>query len=122
MHWVQKDVSFGDLGLVFPYKIHFPSGFKHTTANDAQRTFDSDRKDQRIVTPNAPSKLKIMVFHDSFFVSMEPYFHHFFQSTHQLASPIDFQLIEKEKPDVVFLQIVERNVSSFLNLVQPAQK
>ena len=122
VHWIQKEVRFGDLGLVFPYKMPFPSGIRHTTTNDAQRTFNSDRKDQKVITPNAPSKLKIMVFHDSFFVSMEPYFHHYFQSTHQLARFMDYELIEKEKPDVVFFQIVERNVSSFLNLVPPTHK
>lgn len=120
-HWIQKEITFGDLGLVFPYEMPFPAGIRHTTTYDAQHTFDPDRKDRRFVSPKAPSKLKILVFHDSFFASMEPYFHYFFHETHQLAASIDFELVEKEKPQIVFYQIVERNISSFLDLPSPVR-
>ena len=119
LNWVQKDVSFGDLGLVLPYKISFPLGIRHTFAEDAQHTFDADRRDRRIRNPDAVSKKKILVFHDSFFISMEPYFHHYFQETHQCAFPINYQMINKEMPDVVILQIVERNSKSILNMGIP---
>ena len=108
MPWIQKDVSFGDLGLALPYKNPFPLGIQHTFAEDAQHTYDADRKERRIRNPDAVSKKKILVFHDSFFISMEPYFHHYFQETHQCAFGIDFDLIDRERPDVVVWEIVER--------------
>ena len=120
--WIEKEVSFGDLKLVFPYKVHFPAGIAHTTTYDVQHTFDLEKRDRRFITPEAPSKLKIMVFHDSFFISMEPYFHHFFCETHQVARTIDYGLIEKERPNIVFFQVVERNADSLLTLTDPPQE
>ena len=114
MSWIQKDVSFGDLGLALPYKNPFPLGIRHTFAEDAQHTYDADRKERRIRNPAAVSKKKILVFHDSFFISMEPYFHHYFQETHQCAFGIDFDLIDRERPDVVVWEIVERYIRLIL--------
>lgn len=56
---------------------------------------------------NAPN---VMVFRDSFFTSIVPMFAETFKNTIYIKSKPDNKVIEKEKPDIVIMEIVERNI------------
>ena len=60
--------------------------------------------------------LKVLIFRDSFSSAMEKYLAESFGETVFIwSSIIDKKLIEKEKPDLVIHEIIERNIDVLLN-------
>ena len=60
--------------------------------------------------------LKVLIFRDSFSSAMEKYLTESFGETVFIwSSIIDKDLIEKEKPDIVIHEIIERNIDVLLN-------
>lgn len=61
--------------------------------------------------------LKIIIFHDSFMNGMMHYFsEHFRKCIYVHQFQIDYGLVEKEKPDIVLLEINERYLQKLLNI------
>jgi len=60
---------------------------------------------------------RIVVYHDSFFLAMEPFLYDSFSRVISFYSrQIDRALIEREKPQVVLVEIVEREIADLANL------
>lgn len=75
------------------------------SANDLFKDYDisAELKDEKVIDK------KIMVFHDSFGTLLNPYFRRSFSDSIFIASPtLNYDLIEKEKPDIVIWEMVER--------------
>lgn len=122
--WKMEPVTFGDLGRAhLPYNALFPdNGMNIATTRDVQLAFSAEKRVQHSFNPAAPSSRKLIVFHDSFFVPVQPYFRYFFREVHFYANAEpDYWQIEKEKPDMVILQIVERNIQTLLRLSLPPE-
>ena len=62
------------------------------------------------------NKFKILVFHDSFFNGMSKFFKESFGETVFVWSDLQFGLVEKEKPDILIYERVERDIDMLLNL------
>ncbi len=64
--------------------------------------------------------LKVLIFRDSFCTAMEKYLVESFGETVFIwSSVIDKNLIQKEKPDIVIHEIIERNIDLLLNFDVP---
>jgi len=64
--------------------------------------------------------LKVLIFRDSFSTAMEKYLAESFGETiFIMSSIIDKDLIQKEKPDIVIHEIIERNIDVLLNFDFP---
>ncbi len=60
---------------------------------------------------------RIVIYHDSFFLAMEPFLYDSFHRVHSFFSrQIDRGLIERVKPQAVLVEIVEREVADLVNL------
>lgn len=123
MPWKIEPIKFGDLGRAqFPYNALFPdkSGIDIMTTGDIQLCFSPERRVQHFLNPTAPSSKKLILFHDSFFVSIQPYFKFFFREIHLYADmQPDYRQIAEEKPDMVILELVERNIQTLLEMPLP---
>ncbi len=123
MPWRIEPVRFGDLGRAqFPYYALFPdkNGTEIMTTCDIQLWFSPERHVQHFLNPAAPSSKKLILFHDSFFVSIQPYFKFFFREIHLYANlQPDYRKIAEEKPDMVIIELVERNIQGLLKMPLP---
>lgn len=62
-----------------------------------------------------PALPRVVVFRDSFFDALVPYFsEHFSRAVYSRAFSIDYNLIEAEQPDVVVLEVAERYLGMLL--------
>ena len=72
------------------------------------------------VYSNYKKELNTLIYHDSFMLAMMPFFNETFKKTTYIKS---FKLseaeIDKHKPDIVILEIVERNLDFLLKLKKP---
>lgn len=65
-----------------------------------------------------PARLKVVVFHDSFITQWKPFLDASFSEVvlqHRGVRGLDDALVDKEKPDVVIYEVVERNLDVFLH-------
>ncbi len=60
----------------------------------------------------APNKLKVLVFHDSYFLEMRKFLAPHFKEMICFWSEFDIKIIDKVKPDIVIFIRVERNMKS----------
>ncbi len=67
----------------------------------------------KITAVSSVSLPKAIIFHDSFCQAMQPFLSHNFSQIHYLKQyDFDRHLIEKESPDVVIMEMVERNIGT----------
>jgi hypothetical protein len=69
----------------------------------------------RVINKSAKNKLRVLVLKDSFIMAMSPFINNTFYETiyYNACDPEHFglsQLIERHKPDIVILEIVERDI------------
>lgn len=92
---------------------------KHTLLPKQLQKPPKSNKNYEIRYQNEVSgkKLKVLVFGDSFLNHLKPYFNrHFYETIFIWHPKIDKAIIEKEKPDIVVFEVVERHLYQIGNL------
>ncbi len=76
----------------------------------------------RVVPPGdrrlTPAAFKVVVFHDSFITQWKPFLDSTFAQVvlqHRGIRGLDDELVDREKPDLVIYEVVERNIDVFLH-------
>jgi alginate O-acetyltransferase complex protein AlgJ len=71
---------------------------------------------------NETKEKNILVFHDSFMLAMMPFINETFKNSRYLKSiQLDHLKIEAYQPDIVVLELVERNLSDLISLKKPLE-
>ncbi|PSG90542.1 alginate O-acetyltransferase AlgX-related protein [Aurantibacter aestuarii] len=71
---------------------------------------------------NESRETDILLFHDSFMLAMIPFMNETFKNTRFLKSiQLDRAKIEAYQPDIVVLELVERNLSELISLKKPLE-
>jgi hypothetical protein len=88
-------------------KVQYQS--KNTLMNEFRRTYKNTMKSGNI-----------LVYHDSFMLAMMPFINETFGEVNYIKSyQLDTNEILKHKPDILILELVERNLDVLLKLKKP---
>lgn len=87
-----------------------------TIAKEIQSTIPvpKNKKDYVFNYITSVNKLKVLVFRDSFFSNLMKFMKENFGETIYVWSELKNDIIEKEQPDIVILEVIERDVDNFL--------
>lgn len=116
-----------------PYIKLEPKGPVHATKMTPQwpfpphNRFPQDAYEQRFHNDSAANDLKVMLIHDSFCVRMLPFFNEIFRESvytfrDEIADWWDKELIMREKPDILVLELLELKLDILLSETFSAAK
>lgn len=97
--------------------------FEERIAYEFMATYESDRpidfeRNNYAATSCDVNDLKLLVYHDSFGRSLQPFFsHNVGRVVFSSAFPYDMSYVDELKPDIVVIEMVERNIDHLLDLV-----
>ena len=77
-------------------------------------TRNSNDYEIRFINDHRP--LKVLIFRDSFFTAMIPFFKESFGESVFIWSSYDRSLIDIEKPDLIICEVIEREIEVFDNI------
>lgn len=109
----------GDLhNFVWPAKSYFEERmlYEFTSEYSADRPIDFERN-SCAATSSDVNDLKLVVYHDSFGRSLQPFFSHSAGRVVMSSEfPYNMSYIDEVEPDIVIIEIVERNIDYLLKL------
>ena len=99
-----KEPRFNLTSLIKKERVKLPNKYKRPSSY----VYNPESYERRYENMNG--KLKVLIFHDSFFQEMQKFIAESFQNTVFIWSTMDKGIIEKEKPDIVIREMVEREI------------
>ena len=117
--YLEEEIVRGDLSNLLPlYSTLEEKSITLIPKEKIRATgYDTDVSNISISEIDDSSLKKAIIFHDSFMNGMMPYFSENFKKcvyVHQFK--IDYDLIEREKPDIVIVEIAERYLEKLLTI------
>ena len=79
-------------------------------------SYTRNSNDYEIRFINKSRPLKVLIFRDSFFIAMIPFFKETFGESVFIWSGYDRRLIDIEKPDLIICEVIEREIDTFDNI------
>lgn len=113
-----KTTAAGDLEkMLFPLNKESAEGYTSLNIEElyTAQTFFRSVEDANIVTTSDANKYRILMFRDSFGNAIIPFISNNFGYAHYSKEyPVNFRNLEEHTPDVVVLEIVQRNIPKLI--------
>jgi hypothetical protein len=93
-----------------PKSVSFAVGRQPSLPVPGYYTRNANDYEIRFMNPARP--LKVLIFRDSFFIAMVPFLRDSFGETVFIWSSVNRSLIDREKPDLVIWEVVERDLET----------